>query len=139
DLSLEYSSCVAYKIPIMIITNEWNEDRNDILNKIKTVVGEEFLFDAIDDEASGFNKILKDCMFKFSGFKEIYNINGLIHSNDQIESMIEYATRLFSFKIPMKVIHDRQKQIEGLSIEGIKSFLSLFYNELINTPIDYSG
>ncbi|CAG8696128.1 6011_t:CDS:1, partial [Scutellospora calospora] len=40
-------------------------------------------------------------------------------------SMMEYATQLYSFEIPKKVLMIDEKQIEGLTNEGIKSFLSL--------------
>ncbi|RIB27950.1 hypothetical protein C2G38_2028924 [Gigaspora rosea] len=101
---------------------KWKKNEDELLNEVKTLVGEEFLFDAIsiNEWTNGFNKFLKECAFRFLGFRD-----ELTPSNDQIKSIMKYATRLYSFEIPMEVIYDKRKQIEGLANEGIKSFLSL--------------
>ncbi|KAF0548456.1 hypothetical protein F8M41_025963 [Gigaspora margarita] len=122
ELSREYNSHATYKIPIIMIAKEWKKNNDELLNEVKKFVGEEFLFDAIsiNEWTIGFNKILKECVFRLSGFRD-----ELTPSDDQIKSIMKYATRLYSFEIPSEVIYDKRIQIEELANEGIKSFLSL--------------
>ncbi|CAG8666556.1 2975_t:CDS:2, partial [Cetraspora pellucida] len=112
ELSREY---ISSKIPIMIIANKCDknkhENRDDLLKEVKNYFGEEYLFDktSIKEKTSDkLNKILEE----------------LTSPSNQFKFMMEYATRLYSFEIPKKVIYNGE-QIEGLTSEDIKSFLWL--------------
>ncbi|RIB25121.1 P-loop containing nucleoside triphosphate hydrolase protein [Gigaspora rosea] len=127
EVLCDYSKHATYKIPMMIIANKCNgntnEIRADLLQKIKTSVGKEFLFDvaSINEETSDINKILEECIHRFSDFREIKNLKELTFPSNQFKSITnEYATRLYSFEILNK-----RKQIEELTSEEIISFLSL--------------
>ncbi|CAG8454641.1 9900_t:CDS:2 [Gigaspora rosea] len=128
-LSREYSSHATYKIPIiMFFSNRWKKNEDELLNEVKTLVGEEFLFDAIsiNEWTNGFNKFLKECAFRFLGFRD-----ELTPSNDQIKSIMKYATRLYSFEIPMEtIIMVRKFEIP----ENLKKILEKAINDVKESP-----
>ncbi|CAG8778252.1 7469_t:CDS:1, partial [Gigaspora rosea] len=45
----------------------------------------------------------------------IKDLRELTSPSSQFKSMIEYATRFYSFEIPKKVIYNSREQIEGLT------------------------
>ncbi|CAG8832378.1 13045_t:CDS:2, partial [Cetraspora pellucida] len=104
ELLCEYSS---NEIPIMIIANKCDKNehknRDDLLKEIKyyfgeelNILGKEFLFDKTSDmekTSASLNKILEECINRFSEFREIKGLKELTSPSNQFKSMTQYAMR----------------------------------------------
>ncbi|CAG8826437.1 17978_t:CDS:2, partial [Cetraspora pellucida] len=137
-LSREYtdtdSNYVTNKIPIMIIANKWDinkqKSEKDILKEVKNSVGEEFLCNitSINEKTStSIKEILKKCISGLLDLKEINDLNELTFLSNKFKPMMQHAARLYLYRIPPKIINSSRKQLKVLNegMDGIKSFLSL--------------
>ncbi|RIB22021.1 hypothetical protein C2G38_2297121 [Gigaspora rosea] len=152
ELSREYvntdSNYVINNIPIMIIANRWDENkqksRDDLLNEVNNFVGEEFLCDvtSIEEKTStSLEAIIKKCISRLLDFREINDLNELASASSQFKPMMRHATQLnFYGIIPKKVIDDRRKEILNEEIDEIKSFLLLevsVNSNIIKTELEF--